>query len=210
MASFLSNGDRVLAYHIPHILQQLYALASIIFSLNRYRFYAASLLFIYDGDAEVQKAYQEHAKKARSANGGNSRDASSLSSHRPSSRKKIKYAPGAVTIRLIDFAHCTTGDDFVGPDAAAEFGLSPGDPTPDGRAIARFPPTHPNQPDLGFLLGLKSLCTALRMIWTEEGGGELHVEGEQVWTEIWGSEGGEDQGLGRGVTPETAYELATA
>lgn len=59
LGSFLDDGSAVLAYHIPHILSQLYHLASIIYGLNRFRFYAASLLFIYDGDPEVQAAYRK-------------------------------------------------------------------------------------------------------------------------------------------------------
>lgn len=236
LGSFLSDGKRVLAYQIPHILHQLYGLATIVFSLDRYRFYAASLLFIYDGDSDAQEEYRTGLERSGLPKLGHLSDTDQPNAgavapfsyppsqhpnnghtpkHRLRTKRKHKHkAPaGAVSIRLIDFAHCTTGDDFLLPEAAAELfegRFAPGDVALDGRAIARFPPTHPNQPDLGFLLGLKSLCTALRMIWRQEGGGELHVEGEQVWTQIWGEQGGEDQGLGRGVTPDSAYELATA
>lgn len=210
LASFFSNGAEVLAYQIPGILRQLYALASIVFGLDRFRFYAASLLFIYDGDAEIQRAYKEsvmHSKHGVDINGQlNGRPRAHSHSH----KKRPKVPPGGLIIRLIDFAHCTTGDDYVFSEEGAAQGLKPGDLTPDGRVVASFPPTHPNQPDLGFLLGLKSLCTALRIIWHEEGGGELSVEGEGVWKEIWGQEGGEEQGLGNGLTAEDAYSLVTA
>lgn len=216
LASFLSNGAEVLTYQIPGILRQLYSLASIVNRLDRYRFYAASLLFIYDGDAEVQRAYRESLQPIGETQGISiSTSLPRSNGHhtsRPhhSSHKKSKIPQGGLTIRLIDFAHCTTGDDYIILDEAAEQGLQPGDLTPDGRVIATFPPTHPNQPDLGFLLGLKSLCTALRIIWKEQGGGELHVEGERVWVELWGAEGGEEQGLGKGITPESVYDLVTA
>lgn len=94
------------------------------------------------------------------------------------------------------------------PEEATEHGLAARDITEDGRVVATFPPTHPNQPDLGFLLGLKSLCTALRMIWDQQGGGELHVEGEGVWREIWGLEGDEQQ-LGE-LNPDTVFSLSSA
>ncbi|GAA5888410.1 hypothetical protein JCM5296_000619 [Sporobolomyces johnsonii] len=303
LASFLHDGTRVLAYHIPHILRQLYHLAEIVYGLDRFRFYAASLLFIYDGDPEVQEAYRRSIF-ASCAEGSNDRGTKTFSSslpdssplgsnamlgrsismptkrrprarsvdgqdddeededgfaseaatgqqdlsrqsgagdpdpshphhhhhphngragHRRSHHRKKHKVSGAVTIRLIDFAHCTTGDDFIPPSEAASLspGLEPGEPAPDGRIVARFPPTHPNQPDLGFLLGLRSLCAALKMIWADEwdrgnvparlGGRELKgIEGEDVWERIWGREAAEPGLRCKGLTPETIYDLVTA
>lgn len=260
LADFLSNGETVLAYHVPSILCQLYRLAAIIHGLNRYRFYAASLLFIYDGDGEVQETYkaseaanpetwgpnapgtarvgelsEDPAGEDEDAPGGlkvaKSWEAppaaptprprahssemptplrpsphllhSHSHSHSPTSSscrpsKRHHKVPGAVTIRLIDFAHCTTGDDFVLPSDDVD------EDDVDGRVVATFPPTHPNQPDLGFLLGLKSLCAALRMIWAREEGGDgraLRVHGEEVFEDIFG-DGALKQGLGEGPGPE--------
>lgn len=277
---FLSNGSTVLAYHIPTILSQLYRLASIVHGLDRYRFYAASLLFIYDGDEDVQDAYRtslveqaypkslgdlselaidddEEDEEEEGAVGGPSSSlpepmgvwSSITAAHnlprskivhntklidavkhpggvgipRPRSRsidtslpnkpshpnahsrtgslhhnhhshhshshshpengtRKRTKVPGGVTIRLIDFAHCTTGDDFLPPTSSPS-------PTPDplGRVRATFPPTHPNQPDLGFLLGLKSLCAALKIVWSEATGDQerLRVPGEEVFERIF-------------------------
>ncbi|GAA5914835.1 inositol polyphosphate kinase KCS1 [Sporobolomyces salmoneus] len=302
LGSFLDDGESILAYHIPHILSQLYRLASIVYGLNRFRFYAASLLFIYDGDPEVQAAYRktvlsqtsnpspvlkavsssmpdpsplrsmtqasslhrhdeedERPKpRARSVDandeydsnedrtgvrtnggagggvgGGRAREDLTRPSlengkkessgrhrhhhHHRRSRSKKHKVHGEVTIRLIDFAHCTTGDDFVTPEEGAELELEPGEFAPDGRVVARFPPTHPNQPDLGFLLGLRSLCAALKQIWTEEWDkGNLPgmqrqltgIAGEGVWSEIWGFDG--PGLLCEGLTSETAFELSTA
>ncbi|GAA6019311.1 hypothetical protein JCM10207_001258 [Rhodosporidiobolus poonsookiae] len=293
LASFLHDGNSVLAYHIPHILRQLYRLASIVFGLDRFRFYAASLLFIYDGDPDVQEAYKRSVF-AQAAEPGPGVDLKALSSSLPDrpangwaqfensmtalaspttvskrrpramsvggnddedeehsppgathpshpSRPHIRHhhqqrphradgeghrkhkskkrrVPGAVTIRLIDFAHCTTGDDFIDPDVAAPYGLDAGAQAPDGRIVARFPPTHPDQPDLGFLLGLKSLCAALKMIWADEWEQghlpgmerDLHVEGEGIFRQVWGPPA-EEPGLRcKSITPETIYELASA
>ncbi|WAR53172.1 hypothetical protein PtB15_2B603 [Puccinia triticina] len=62
-----SDGERLLVYQIPGILEQLYRLAQIVSKLARYRFYAASLLFIYDGDQATQQAYQEDFCRKQSA-----------------------------------------------------------------------------------------------------------------------------------------------
>ncbi|GAA5879565.1 hypothetical protein JCM3774_000287 [Rhodotorula dairenensis] len=326
LASFLDDGEQILAYHIPHILRQLYRLAAIVFGLDRFRLYAASLLFIYDGDPEVQAKYKRsvleelaepnaetsgglrslssslpnqqngwagaaglsshspvlerssamrgggggrpramsvgnnvdddddedgagHVSRSAHASlpgGGHSEDPTRHGDHRhhhhqqqqqragqtprrerPRHRSRPKNArvPGAVTIRLIDFAHCTTGDDFVPPDEVARLGLDlePGEVAPDGRIVARFPPTHPNQPDLGFCLGLRSLCAALKMIWADEidagrlGPGvdrELHIDGEDIFQRHWGAAGRIDGAnptlLCQGLTPETIYALASA
>ncbi|GAA5978355.1 hypothetical protein JCM11641_004665 [Rhodosporidiobolus odoratus] len=307
LASFLHDGTSVLAYHIPHILKQLYRLASIVNGLDRFRFYAASLLYIYDGDADVQDAYKnsvfaqaaepgpgmdlklmssslpdrpangwatleasvsslgrsmsgsKRRPRAMSAGGNDNDDDDDENACRPTHqssphhssshtethrshrhhhhheqsshgegerngqrhrrhKSKKRKVPGAVTIRLIDFAHCTTGDDFLDPEDAAPFDLSPGDEALDGRIVARFPPTHPNQPDLGFLLGLKSLCAALRMIWADEWEKgslpgferDLHVEGEGVFREIWGPPADEPGLRCESITPDTIYDLATA
>jgi hypothetical protein len=202
-----------------------------VYGLDRYRFYAASLLFIYDGDATVQSAYEQSLGSSPGSvpmgkgatRGSNEEDSSSWTtpSQTPASTtsprllrsptspstpttKRSKVA-GAVTIRLIDFAHCTTGDDFLPPLSESDYGF----PSPsDHRPRASFPPTHPNQPDLGFLLGLKSLCAALRMIWDEEtkGGVSLKIDGEGVFEEIFGM-GALSQRLGEGVGPEDVWDL---
>lgn len=263
------------------ILRQLYRLAGIVYKLNRYRFYAASLLFIYDGDAAVQAKYKKsllhEASASKLENAMNainpfdeetaseaglssppratlasSKLAADLAStqsppsrifsgqsdsplkqsidgvlhpkpshlsppnprHQHSRKHKI---PGCVTIRLIDFAHCTTGDDFVPPRVEGE--AVEEEEVDDGRIRATFPPTHPNQPDLGFLLGLKSLCAALKGIWEteeekrrasagtfDEPVGKLRVPGEEVFEDIFGK-GSIDQGLGEGPGPESVWNL---
>ncbi|OZJ01655.1 hypothetical protein BZG36_05565 [Bifiguratus adelaidae] len=50
LTDYLYNGDRVLIHHIPVIVRKLRRLARIIRSLSDYRFYASSLLVIYDGE----------------------------------------------------------------------------------------------------------------------------------------------------------------
>ena len=157
LSSFIHNGDKLLVYHIPIILQKLCRLAAIVRTLTRWRFYAASLLFIYDGDTEVQDEYEEQQRAERQSGQLPHFDQSNI-------------GPGELNIRLIDFAHCTTGDDFLSP-------LEPGDEdssktiadhSTDQDPRARFPPVHADEPDVGFLLGLQSICNSLKATWSEE------------------------------------------
>lgn len=265
IAFFLSNGSEVLSYHIPPILRQLYRLAGIVYGLDRYRFYAASLLFIYDGDANVQAAYKRSLEN--SSPGGlsdlmevadvlddeNAPEVHSPDSLSPTAKKALLASPplrphsssnhhhhhhstvnggerhhrhshrkqksaGSVIIRLIDFAHCTTGDDFLPPKGSDLMEEGEEEEIDDGRIRATFPPTHPNQPDLGFLLGLKSLCAALKLIWEQEtvqkdeNGNiieeieELTVEGEEVFEVIFGP-GASKEKLGEGPDQENVWNL---
>jgi len=90
------------------------------------------------------------------------------------SRKKR----GEVLVRIVDFAHTTTGHDYLcyPPGAGAGNGASVSsgkgyhaDVDPEtGLLYARFPPHHPECPDLGFLFGLKNLAATLEQIWNEE------------------------------------------
>lgn len=182
LASFLHDGQKLLVYHIPSMLRKLYRLASLVKKLRRYRFYASSLLLIYDGKLDVQEAYEqcmpEHSaadtevrgrqgsylsRESSTLTGSNSGDGKSRNTSMQDLeqlRKNVarKKRAGQVTIRLIDFAHCTTGDDYKRDSS---------DPT-DARPLASFPSTHPELPDTGFLLGLQSLCFALEAIWEQE------------------------------------------
>ena len=91
-----------------------------------------------------------------------------------SSRRRKR---GEVQIRIVDFAHTTTGRDYlpfppVGMAQLEEVTSGKGyqaevDPE-TGLIYARFPPHYPEQPDRGFLFGLKNLSETLERIWNEE------------------------------------------
>ncbi|KAK8869460.1 hypothetical protein IAR55_000024 [Kwoniella newhampshirensis] len=89
---------------------------------------------------------------------------------------------GEVNIRVVDFAHTTTGREFVPfPDDHVDPpNLGKGyDTTFDqatGLAMARFPPKYRGKPDLGFVFGLKSVCEALSGIWEEATGDQGRLE----------------------------------
>lgn len=128
---------------------------------------------------------------------------------RPNATNTLRLR-GEVNIRVVDFAHTTTGRDFLptpleelrreDPQALGK-GYDTHFDTQTGLAMARFPPKHRSAPDMGFLFGLKSVCEALRGIWQ----GEMdrrRFEGdvsrvreldndcwdERVWSEIFGDE----------------------
>lgn len=203
LASFLHDGERLLVHHIPSILQKLYNLARIIFRLKGYRFYGCSLLFIYDGDGEVQDAALQTARESPSSRSkrGESLDRSERHRARPTSLRRshsedLLVGPvakrshrhrkrGEVNVRIVDFAHTTTGRDFLLPpasplDRAQGQGHGHGmsvesgsgyqadvDPA-TGLIYARFAPKHPDAPDYGFLFGLRSVARTLEGIWDAE------------------------------------------
>jgi inositol-hexakisphosphate 5-kinase len=212
LASFFHDGEKVLTYHIPLILQKLSALARIISRLQGFRFYGCSLLFIYDGEKEIQGEYERTALEAQAAS--QSAEATELmsrmrarSEEREGSRKEIRRSRsedmlfdsstrrhisgkevkkrGEVIIRVVDFAHTTTGNDYlvhppdhVETEAEREI-LKSGkgydaEVDPDtGLIFARFPPHHPELPDMGFLFGLKNLYESLETIYEEERGRKM-------------------------------------
>lgn len=225
LSRFFHDGSSLLVHHIPIILEKLYRLAGIIFLLKGYRFYASSLLFIYDGDevtqTKLQKEFERKRKKGLAGYspglmealesvqdhegkglGGtiakqmlspeslelassNTQPSSSISSSRaslspllqPTTSSTISSAAppkrrrkkGEINIRIIDFAHCTTGHDFTFPNR-------PGDeaqqqqPLPDEgqMPVARYPPVLIDGPDSGYLYGLKHLSASFETIWEQE------------------------------------------
>ncbi|TFK74405.1 SAICAR synthase-like protein [Pluteus cervinus] len=243
LASFLHNGARLLAYQIPALLQKLYALARIIYRLKGYRFYGCSLLLIYDGDGEVQEGYRslalEHpssrSKRGESFERRQSRSKSQTKSEKSSLRRSHsedllvgpiakrsseKRKRGEVLVRIVDFAHTTTGRDWVPYPGSHDrnshheaYTSSTGyqaevDPE-TGLLYARFPPHYPDQPDRGFLSGLKSLTESLERIWNDErlrrvkAAREnptvaplppLQTDGKEIFDEIFGGDE-EDSGM---------------
>jgi inositol-hexakisphosphate kinase len=206
ISSFFHNGERMLVYHIPILLQKLYALARIINRLKGYRFYGCSLLLIYDGDVDVQETYRACVLENPSAR---SRRGESLERQRSSAdplsseaspeqpplrrshsedllvgpvaqRSSARRKRGEVNIRIVDFAHTTTGRDWLPypadvdpnevplPDNAEGKGYTTAMDPETGLIYARFPPHFPEEPDRGFIFGLKSLAAALEKIWNDE------------------------------------------
>lgn len=118
-----------------------------------------------------------------------------------------KRLRGEVNIRVVDFAHTTTGRDFLPfpPDHVdpPEKQLGKGYDTqvdPEtGLNLARFPPKHLGRPDMGFVFGLKNVCAALEAIWREEAGDEVvdewleGMENGHVFRKAFGESQGEGE-----------------
>jgi len=238
LASFLHDGERLLVWQIPVLLQKLYALARIVNRLKGFRFYGCSLLLIYDGDRDAQEAFrmsaQEHpssrSKRGESMERTNARSTSI--SEGPSLRRthsedflfgpvakwsKSKRKRGEVNIRIVDFAHTTTGRDWaphpppVGRKVVHQGSGSKGYQSEvdeeTGIIYARFPPHYPEEPDRGFLFGLKNLARALEKLWNEERMRRMKLsrddpsvnalpplpaDGKDVFAEIFGSIASDD------------------
>ena len=205
LASFLHDGERVLAYQIPGILGKIYALTRIINRLKGFRFYGCSLLFIYDGDHEVQESlgagYSDHPsvhshrseslerhRRMHRTTRKTSLDRSSTSLRRSHSDDVLggpidhqcsrKPPRGEVNIRIVDFAHMTTGHDWLpypegydhraSQEADSGKGYSSEVDPETGLIYARFLPHNPDEPDRGFLFGLKNLAESLEKIYNDE------------------------------------------
>ena len=153
---------------------------------------------------EEEDEYAEHrhrpSRPSHSRNGSGRRSRSvDLGHHRhvkPSESRPLKASNvrrirGEVNIRVVDFAHTTTGRDFIpfapGEDDISDLGKGYDTRIDEstGLAMARFPPKHPTQPDLGFVYGLKSVCEALREIWEGEVGTSQTEMGEMVSGEVF-------------------------
>lgn len=245
LASFLYDGEAPLIYHIPGMLQKLYALAKIVKRLVGYRFYGCSLLFIYDGDAEAQELCRTSLSDCPSSRSkrGESLDRRSARRHSRTTSRSLRrthseddvHDPadkrggstcrrkrGEVDIRLVDFAHTTTGRDYLpfpenlSRSAAGEVTSGNGYEAPvdpmSGLIYARFPPHYPDQPDRGFLYGLKNLAEALERLWDEERiqrmkasrddpAAVVHhlppvcTDGKKIFDEIFYPQGEEDLGM---------------
>ncbi|KAG8218834.1 hypothetical protein J3R82DRAFT_4512 [Butyriboletus roseoflavus] len=245
LASFLFDGERLLVWHIPILLQKLYALARIISRLKGFRFYGCSLLLIYDGDRDAQEAFRvsalEHpssrSKRGESLERSQTRSRSQVAARSSlrrthsedlllgsvCKRSEGKRKRGEVNVRIVDFAHTTTGRDWSPypppPDRAVVQQMSSSKgyqaevDADSGIIYARFPPHYPKEPDRGFLFGLKTLTEVVEKIWNDERMRQIKVsrddpsfdtsqlpplitEGKEIFDEIFGPlEPGEDPGM---------------
>jgi hypothetical protein len=187
---FLSDGDSMLLEQIPPLIQKMYNLANILRTLAGFRFYGCSLLLIYDGDKDVQDQYAAHKRNPRrdtSSGAGAARPRRNSLSGRRSRSADVETASdcppkspghhrsrGEVVVRIVDFAHTTTGKDI-------RFPYPPGVSDPPnmgkgyetlfddvGLALARFPPHHPSEADMGFIFGIRSVVHSLTDIYNSE------------------------------------------
>ncbi|KAG0199112.1 hypothetical protein BGX28_007553 [Mortierella sp. GBA30] len=167
LRQFLFNGSEVVLTHIPILQRKLKELAKIIKNLNGYRFYASSLLIYYDGDPSSTPSQDQILPRTQHPLRTDSAQPDSKS---PDTSLQLVQTP-RTDLKVIDFAHCTPGifeEDAMPP----------------------YPPMHPDEPDKGYLLGLKNLMMIFRDIWDQNGGDqsvskEWREEEEELWAGVW-------------------------
>lgn len=161
LTRFLYDGVsyRSVTKKIPIILEKLSKLESMIRRLKSYRFYASSLLILYDGDQESASA---NTKEDHEREDGRANDTKRPHLERKASEDNYKTAD--VQLKIVDFANCVTGEDELPPNV-------------------RCPPHHPDDVDRGYLRGLRSLRMYFQRIlrevsqedYVERGEGEVMV-----------------------------------
>ena len=162
------TGHKAANRHIPVILEKISQLERKIRKLPGYRFYASSLLMLYDrGDGE-QKDKEGSAQPHVLAT-PNGDDFSAPPSGAPSGPTSPGPVPASspappkdkseIKLRIVDFANCVTAEDTL-----------------EG---ASCPPKDPDEVDRGYLRGLRSLRLYFQRIyrdindeWVERGEGE--------------------------------------
>ncbi|KAI4708366.1 hypothetical protein J4E89_006990 [Alternaria sp. Ai002NY15] len=137
--------------HIPVILEKISQLERMIRNLPGYRFYASSLLMLYDrGDGE-SKEKDAQPSLPNGLSNPSSEDVSVIPSGPTSpgpttaSKPTPKHLP-EIKLKIVDFANCVTAED----------------PLPDDLPC---PPQNPDGIDRGYLRGLRSLRLYFQRIW---------------------------------------------
>ncbi|KAF2856216.1 SAICAR synthase-like protein [Plenodomus tracheiphilus IPT5] len=144
------TGYKAATRHIPVILEKISQLERMIRQLPGYRFYASSLLMLYDrGDGESKDKDKDSSRPAGSENGSAapSGPASPGPAPAPTSTSTSKSYP-EIKLKIVDFANCVTAED----------------PLPDDLPC---PPQSPDGVDRGYLRGLRSLRLYFQRIWQD-------------------------------------------
>lgn len=130
LTRFLYDGaDRSsILRHIPTVLQKLSKLEVIVQRLRGYRFYAASLLVTYDGVQSEQNNYDTAIEDSTTDFATDNEDTNYIRKRK--NKREIDF-------KIADFANSVTPQDLAKDKSC--------------------PPQHPDEPDRGFLKGLRSL-----------------------------------------------------
>ncbi|KAF2189567.1 SAICAR synthase-like protein [Zopfia rhizophila CBS 207.26] len=147
------NGYNAANRHIPIILEKISALEYMIRKLPGYRFYASSLLMLYDrGDgAEREKDKEKETSTLRNGTSDSSReDISGAASPNPSGStpNPSSSKPLEIKLKIVDFANCVTAEDALPEHVSC-------------------PPKDPDGVDRGYLRGLRSLRLYFQRIWRD-------------------------------------------
>ncbi|KPI36059.1 Inositol hexakisphosphate kinase 1 [Cyphellophora attinorum] len=107
LTRFLFDGAsyRSVAIHIPTILHKLNKLESMVRRLPGYRFYASSLLMLYDAEPERSREALEAEKQGVDI--------------AKKKQKEGKPWPPEIRVKVVDFANCIVGEDPLPDDTPA-------------------------------------------------------------------------------------------
>lgn len=158
------TGYKAANRHIPVILEKISQLERKIRKLPGYRFYASSLLMMYDqGDGDQKEKDSGLQQNGPTTPGADDVSAAPSGPTSPGPVPTSSPAPQKekpeIKMRIVDFANCVTAEDTL-----------------DG---ASCPPRDPDEVDRGYLRGLRSLRLYFQRIyhdinqeWVERGEGE--------------------------------------
>jgi inositol-hexakisphosphate kinase len=139
------TGHKAATRHIPIILEKITALESMIRKLPGYRFYASSLLMLYDrGEGDMNAPNGAGPSKPGVEDFSRTNSPNPISSTSNSASK----GPFEIKLKIVDFANCVTAED----------------PLPER---VPCPPQDPDGVDRGYLRGLRSLRLYFQRIWRD-------------------------------------------
>ncbi|KAL1886754.1 inositol polyphosphate kinase kcs1 [Paecilomyces lecythidis] len=139
---------------VPAILEKLGKLENMIRKLKGYRFYASSLLILYDGEQSPPSG-NDNATSAPNTDAQPDQKRAPL--YRRTSEEVHRHYD--VQLKIVDFANCVTGEDELPPDVPC-------------------PPHHLGDIDRGYLRGLRSLRMYFQRILNEVGQEDYVERGE--------------------------------
>jgi hypothetical protein len=143
--------------HIPVVLELIGNLEHMIRNLPGYRFYASSLLVLYDRGSEDKG---EGPTITPSVRGPLNRADSEPSPSGHHQTRKANLPLPSIKLKIVDFANCVTAEDYSRSRRAS------------------IPPRDPGGVDRGYLRGLRTLKVYFQRIWKELNDGEWVERGE--------------------------------
>lgn len=185
LTRFLYDGVSYasVAKKIPIILEKLGMLENMIRRLKRYRFYASSLLILYDGEQSTPPAPDEGSQVGP-------RLGNKWRGHLPDDG----HSNPDVQLKIVDFANCVTGEDPLPPNAPC-------------------PPHHPDDIDRGYLRGLRTLRMYFQRILNEVNQDDYvergEVEGMGIGPQSTGREVSSETYWDEGVMESDIGEVST-